>query len=47
MVKSCVRCQAIDPEPSEHNLFSLVKLEQHKVGHQHNSLSWRDILNNS
>ena len=38
VVKSCVRCQAIDPDPSEHNPFSLVKLELDKVGHQHNSL---------
>ena len=46
MVKSCVRCQAIDPDLSEHNPFSLVKLELDKVGHQHNSLLWWDILNN-
>ena len=26
--------------------FSLVKLELDKVGHQHNTLLWRDILNN-
>ena len=46
MVKSGVRCQANDPDPGEHRPFSLVKLELHKVGHQHNSLLWSDILNN-